>query len=248
MFKQLLKNSRARESETIHLDGFEAAIKFSPRRKTLTIRVAGGQVLVQAPAYFSRREIENFLHHKSTWIQEKVTQQTAQLQARQRHWRSGQYLPLLGTDVCLRIEPAARNQVSLDGDNLLVRTQSRSTAEAMECGVQAQVQRWYKQCAVSEFAERLEHWQKITGITASGHRVKTYKARWGSCNHRAELSFNWKLVMAPPAVIDYVVVHELCHIIHFNHSPAYWRLVESYQPDYQIHKQWLRDNGLTLEL
>jgi predicted metal-dependent hydrolase len=248
MLRQLLKSRAAPEDETIHLDGFEAAIRFSARRKTLTIKVAAGKVLVQAPAFATRREIEGFIRHKSHWIREKVAQQAAQLQARQRCWRSGEYLPLLGADLCLRIEPAARNQISLEGNILLVRTQGRSTAEAMERGVQAQVQRWYKHYAATDFAERLAHWQKITGITASGHCVKTYKARWGSCNHRAELSFNWKLIMAPPAVIDYVVVHELCHIVHFNHSPTYWRLVERHQPDYRVHKQWLRDNGLRLEL
>jgi len=248
MLRKLLKNRAVPDNETIHLNGFEAAIRFSARRKTLTIKVAGGKVLVQAPAFASLREIAQFVDHKSHWIREKVAQQAEQLEALERHWRSGDSLPFLGADLCLRVEPATRNQVSLDGHLLLVRTRGRPTAESMASAVQAQVQRWYKERAVKHFAERLAHWERLTGITASGHGIKTYRARWGSCNHRAELSFNWKLVMAPPAVIDYVVVHELCHIVHFNHSPQYWRLVECFQPDYRIHKQWLRDNGLRLEL
>ncbi len=248
MLSKLLRRHPPKPAGVINLDEFSATVTFSSRRKTLTIKVAEGKVRVQASSFATEAEIIRFLKEKRHWVAEKIAHQTAQIEARQRHWHSGAELPLLGRPIYLQVEPAARGPVTLVNDQLLVRARSAATGDAVERNVQAQVQRWYKATAAADIAERLIHWQKVTGITANGFNVKTYKARWGSCNHRAELSFNWKLIMAPPAVIDYVVVHELCHIVHFNHSPAYWRLVSRYQPNFKIHKQWLRDNGLTLEL
>lgn len=244
MLKKLVKNRRLPQPETINLDAFSALVKFSARRKTLTIKVDAGQVVVQAPSFATRREIENFLRLKSQWIEQTVAHQQVQLQARLKSWRSGEHLPFLGDTIELRVERGSKGATEFDGITLRVKV----GAGATEAQIQKLVQQWYKQQAARDLAERVVCWQEITGLTATDHCIKTYKARWGSCNHRAELSFNWKLIMAPPAVIDYVVVHELCHTVHFDHSPAYWRLVSRHQPDYQTHKNWLRNNGLTLEL
>lgn len=245
MLKQFLK--KCPPDNSISLDGFEAAVKFSARRRTLTIKVDEGCVVVRAPTFAAMGDIENFLRSKRTWVREKLAQQQAQLQARKRFWRSGELLPLLGATVQLQVEHAAKGQVAFDGENLRVGVR-RASAQLAERRIQALVQQWYRERAASDIAQRVAHWQEVTGIAAKGHSIKTYKARWGACSHRRELTFNWKLVMAPPAVIDYVVVHELCHIVHFNHSPAYWQLVGRYQPDYKAHKRWLKNHGLSLEL
>ena len=76
--------------------------------------------------------------------------------------------------------------------------------------------------------------------------IRAQKTRWGSCSFRGTLSFNWKLYLAPPSCLDYVVVHELCHLVHMDHSPAFWAEVERIMPDYRIWKKWLRENGDTL--
>ena len=77
----------------------------------------------------------------------------------------------------------------------------------------------------------------------SSVRIRTYRARWGSCNARGELVFNWKLIMTPPSVIDYVVVHELCHLHHLNHGAQFWRCVQQAFPDYRNAVNWLKANG-----
>ena len=76
--------------------------------------------------------------------------------------------------------------------------------------------------------------------------VKSYKKRWGSCSYKEELSYNWKLIMAPEKIIDYVIVHELCHLIHFNHSKDYWEKVSKILPNYKTSKEWLKINQYLL--
>lgn len=244
MPKQLL---RKRQNHSISLHGYDAAVKYSARRSTLTIKVTEGRVSVRAPDYVPVHEIENFLRAKQQWIAEKLAHQQKQLEARQRNWRSGESLPLLGETLYLKIEEASRGYTRRDGDTLHVGVRT-APEESLADRVQKQVQQWYKSEALTHFGERVAHWQKITGITASAYNVRTYKSRWGTCSHKRELTFNWKLMMAPWDVVDYVVVHELCHIVHFDHSPEYWRLVGRFTPDYKTHKAWLRHNGLSLEL
>lgn len=101
----------------------------------------------------------------------------------------------------------------------------------------------YKNAARSLFESRVAFYHKITGGTYTSITVRDQKTRWGSCSSKGTLSFNYRLIFAPPAVLDYVVVHELCHLTHMNHSKAFWNMVGTVMPDYQVHKVWLRDHG-----
>jgi len=107
----------------------------------------------------------------------------------------------------------------------------------------------YRTAARARFESRAEYYQKFTGGYYSSITVRDQKTRWGSCSSRGTLSFNYRLIFAPPEVLDYVVVHELCHLTHMNHSKDFWNMVARIMPDYKAHKQWLRDHGneLTLE-
>lgn len=107
----------------------------------------------------------------------------------------------------------------------------------------------YKNAARSQFEKRVAFYHQITGGNYTSITVRDQKTRWGSCSSRGTLSFNYRLIFAPPAVLDYVVVHELCHLTHMNHSKAFWNMVATVMPDYRVYKKWLRDHGheLTLE-
>lgn len=100
-------------------------------------------------------------------------------------------------------------------------------------------------------ADRIRYYEPML---PEGHRpitkvsIRDQRTRWGSCSSKGSLSFNWKLYLAPPQCLDYVVVHELCHLVEMNHSPAFWSLVESIMPDYRTWKKWLKDNGHTLDV
>lgn len=105
------------------------------------------------------------------------------------------------------------------------------------------LKRWYLEQARAYLPQRLAYWANLMPKQPQGLKIRFYSGRWGSCNRRQELQLNWALMACPDAVIDYVIVHELAHLVHFNHSRAFWQLVEYYYPDYQQQACWLRREG-----
>ncbi|MBD5523955.1 MAG: M48 family metallopeptidase [Lachnospiraceae bacterium] len=106
----------------------------------------------------------------------------------------------------------------------------------------------YIAAAKEYFPKRVAHFHQFTGGSYNRITIRDQKTRWGSCSARGTLSFNWRLMLAPPAILDYVVVHELCHLTHMNHSAAFWQKVESVYPDYRTARKWLKDHGQELVL
>lgn len=107
----------------------------------------------------------------------------------------------------------------------------------------------YRNAAKAYFPARVAYFHQFTGGQYTTITVRDQKSRWGSCSSRGTLSFNYRLMFAPPRVLDYVVVHELCHLTHMDHSKNFWNMVGEIMPDYKIYKSWLREHGqeLTLE-
>ena len=106
----------------------------------------------------------------------------------------------------------------------------------------------YRKAAREYFPKRVSHYAHILGVTYGKISIRDQKTRWGSCSSEGNLSFNWRLILAPPDVLDYVVIHELCHRKEMNHSKEFWTLVESLMPDYKERRKWLRENGKNLTL
>ena len=108
--------------------------------------------------------------------------------------------------------------------------------------------RRYIDAAKEYFPERAAYFRQFTGGTYNRITIRDQKTRWGSCSARGTLSFNWRLMLAPPAILDYVVVHELCHLTHMDHSAAFWQAVEAVYPDYRSARKWLKEHGQELVL
>ena len=104
----------------------------------------------------------------------------------------------------------------------------------------------YLDAARDYIPKRVAYYQAFTGGSYQKITIRDQKTRWGSCSSNGTLSFSFRLMMAPPLVLDYVVVHELCHLTHMNHSKEFWNMVESILPDYKEHRKWLKENGHTL--
>lgn len=102
--------------------------------------------------------------------------------------------------------------------------------------------------ALGRIRARVDHFLPATGGTPGRITVRAQKSRWGSCSSKRNLSFNWKLILAPPGCLDYVVVHELCHLTEFNHAPRFWKLVEKCQPDFRVWRDYLKKNGQGLSI
>lgn len=224
-------------------DGFEVEIIRSKRRKTLALAVRNGQVSVRMPANLPRHHAESFVAQKSHWIKQKLS---ASPPVCGKKFEPGETFRFLGRTLTLTlISGEPRNQVMVE--NELLQLISRNHQPSKQALLR-QLTHWYKQQAKTYLTDRCRVLAEQTGLMPGSVEVKTYKARWGSCHRNGNIQFNWKLIMAPPAVIDYVIIHELCHLQQHNHSPAFWQLVAFFDPNFKAHRAWLKENGQLLAL
>ena len=126
--------------------------------------------------------------------------------------------------------------------------QRRRAADPLTPEQHAYLKKLYRDKAAEYIPQRCAYYAGILGVSYGRISIREQKTRWGSCSAKKNLNFNWKLMLAPPDVLDYVVVHELCHLIHLDHSPAFWALVGSVLPDYRARRRWLNDPGHDLML
>lgn len=150
----------------------------------------------------------------------------------------GATLPYLGRPLELRPQPG-RTRVHRSGDALLVPGDERAPAA---------IERWYRRAAAREIAPRLDAAVQALGTSYASLSIRGQRTRWGSCSSQGAMSFNWRLLLAPEPVLDYVVWHEACHLRVMNHSSTFWALVRRYCPQYEEHRRWLRLQGSTLVL
>lgn len=108
--------------------------------------------------------------------------------------------------------------------------------------------RSYRLQAQQRFAEKVLRYARVVGVTPTAVDIKTFNSRWGSCNIKGEVQFHWKVILAPHRIVDYVVVHELCHLKHHDHSPVFWKAVERVIPDYLECKEWLKLAGARFDV
>ena len=127
----------------------------------------------------------------------------------------------------------------------ILRERQQEIANPIPALTEEQLRRLKRRAAVA-IPERLEYFAPLVGVDYGRVTIRSQKTRWGSCSSRGNLNFNCLLLLTPPEVLDYVVVHELCHRKHMNHSPRFWAEVERVMPGYKAAKKWLRDNGTRL--
>lgn len=108
------------------------------------------------------------------------------------------------------------------------------------------LEKWYRREAAAVLGEKAGEFAERLHVSFRNIRIKDQKSRWGSCSSKENLNFNWRILMAPEPVCDYVIIHELCHLVHMNHSADFWQLVESLCPQYRQYRKWLRENGRKL--
>ena len=222
------------------------AIRRSARARWLglTIRPETGLVVI-VPASSRARPIEPFLRQQARWIFRHLDRLAASAAHIPRRWPYGPTLPYQGEEhrVLLR-QAAGRSTVTRSEDRMLT-VQMR--APGVE-GARRVLRRWYVGEAQRACAERAEALSACVGIPYRRLRIRNQRRQWGSCSAKGHLHFNWRLIMAPPEVLDYVVLHELCHRRELNHSPRFWTLVSAHCPAYRDALAWLKTYGPYLTL
>lgn len=208
------------------------------RRKTVAICISrDGGVVVRAPMKTTKQTIEFFVAQKQDWIQEKSSLMAAHdTQRKNFSLTVGSELLLLGRSY--PVVPGSNT--AFDGVQFLV---SGSNPE----GLKSELIQVYQSIAKEDIPARVACFSERTGWVSAGVRIGSANTAWGSCSGKNKLNFTWKLIMAQPELIDYVVVHELAHTVEHNHSVRFWRLVERVLPDYQERRKQLRELARALQ-
>jgi predicted metal-dependent hydrolase len=188
----------------------------------------------------SRVRANDFLEEKADWVVEKHREfENYRERVSDRTFEPGQTFPVLGTERELVIEPARRHELTEDAIRL-----RRSAVE--QSSVKRALESFYRSLARERFTDRADHFAPEMGVEYAQIEVRNQKTKWGSCSSTGTLGLNWRLLLAPPAISEYVVVHELAHLREMHHGEAFWAIVEWFDPGYEDHRAWLREHGAEL--
>jgi len=202
---------------------------------------------VRVPANYDIEELHKILDKKSNWIYNSYNELKVMKQEKYlRNWESGERALYKGRRYNLRFYEFDVNDVLIkfDGKKFKVNIPKNCDKEIIRLSFKS----WYRDKAKDCILERLEYYSKIINVKFNRVTLKEQKTRWGSCSSKGNLNFNWKIIMSPQWVIDYVIVHEMCHLKHLNHSKDYWKMVSLHYPDYKKAVSWLKINGLSLNI
>jgi predicted metal-dependent hydrolase len=215
--------------------GFEYEVRRSARARRIRVLVEpDGLVQVVLPSRASDRDAAAAVAELRPWIERRLREAAA---VRDRMARMPGTVPYLGRS--LRLVPErGRERVHLRHDALIV--PAGDCREALE--------RWYRRRARVEIAPRLDVAVAALGVRYTTLTIRNQRTRWGSCSSTGAMSFNWRLLLAPDEVLEYVVWHEACHLVVMDHSARFWRLVEAHLPGYRVPQDWLRQYGSGLQL
>lgn len=214
-------------------------------RKSIAISFdRDGNLVVKAPLWMSLQEIESFVASKKEWIAAtdlRLKRARQKALAQKPRLESGDILIYLGEKRALSVirEERSRARIKCVMDRLLMWVPYEADYEYRR----SQLEKWYRREAQLVFAQKALEYARILNVNFEKIHIKDQKSRWGSCSGRGNLNFNWRLIMAPEPVCDYVIIHELCHLRFMDHSANFWRLVESLCPNYRQYREWLKENG-----
>lgn len=205
-----------------------------------------GHLVVTVGRRIGQPEIEKFLAQNKDWV-EAGTAEVAKIREAhpQVRFENGELIPMLGREYRLVYVPrtAKRAKVYLREQQIFVETDEM---ESQDSRVQ-RIKKFYEQKGRSLLSSRVEIFSEKMQLYPSQLSFRSQKTRWGSCNSKGHISLNWRLVAYPLLIADYVVIHELAHLKHQDHSKRFWKLVEVYSPEYKVHKQYLREHQFQVD-
>ncbi|MFA6132185.1 MAG: SprT family zinc-dependent metalloprotease [Patescibacteria group bacterium] len=212
----------------------ETAKIIRSNRRTISLEITPEAVLIiRAPQRVSEVYIEKLVQDKMSWIQKKIVAVKNRPKSQPKEFVDGEVFWYLGESYPLKISKVKK--IELKGDLLFPQKFLPKAKIKMAA--------WYKQEAKEIITERATLYAKQMGVNFTSIKINSAQKRWGSCSHKNHLNFGWKLILQPLEVVDYVVVHELAHIPHKNHSRAFWQLVALHCPDFRKFRKCLRESS-----
>ena len=210
-------------------------VRRSDRARRIRVNVDADGVEVVLPRRAAQREAAAAVRELEPWIRRRLREVA---HVRQAVAARGEAVPYLGELLDIRTEPG-RTRVHRRGAVLLAPAGPERTPA---------LERWYRRAARAEIAPRLDHACALAGLSYTKLTIRGQRTRWASWSRTGAMSFNWRLLLAPEEVLDYVVWHEVCHLQVMDHSPRFWALLARWCPDYREQSRWLRRHGQTLVL
>ncbi|WP_066639547.1 M48 family metallopeptidase [Desulfolucanica intricata] len=234
----------------LHDSNIAYKLKRSRKAKTITLKVnIRGDIELVAPSCTSIKIIEMFIRTNQNWIIKQLEHFKKISKAIPQHqYKTGELFSYLGKPYELVVNEVKIKQIHLEqqGNNFLITLPLDLSTNDKSKNIKNLLEKWYRNRAREVIIKRLDYYNKYYKLSYNKIFIKNQKTRWGSCSTLKNLNFNWRIIMAPLPIVDYIVVHELCHIKEQNHSTAFWSLVEQQIPDYKKRKAWLKNNGMTL--
>lgn len=217
-------------------------------RKTMEISVEPPDIVtVTAPVGTKEEVILEKVKSKGSWIIQKIYYfRHMNYVPIQREFVNGESFMYLGRNYSLQIETDSnvkRPEVKLFRGKFIVTAKDKNEKDIRDA-----MELWYRERAKKVIEDRVKYYSRFFSKKPAGIKVKEQKKRWGSCTYKNELLFNWRCIMAKSNALDYIVVHEMCHMCHKNHSKEFWELLASIIPDYEVRKEWLKVYGVRMDL
>lgn len=211
----------------------------SSRRKTAAIKVSEKGAEVRIPPWVSDQWVKEWVASRSHWIRKHQQRISQELTESCLKIEQGALFPFKGKDYQLQWAKGRCRGVCITDDSIELTLSSRARSPEPE-QVRKLLIEWLKSQAEHYLSARMRYWEKVMGLSSSLLIIKGFRRKWGSCTSAGVVSLNWRLIFAEPAIIDYVVIHELAHLKHLNHGPGFWRLVEKYCPERLLLKEELQ--------
>ncbi|HEX9008274.1 MAG TPA: SprT family zinc-dependent metalloprotease [Patescibacteria group bacterium] len=226
-------------------------IKRSRRRtSTTSISVSEKGVIVTAPFWIPKFFIDNFVNEKEDWILRRLEHIKSKEKNNKKYTEGEKHL-YFGKELSLRIKEIdvpSRTKIDHNPETLEVTIWSSHQGENRIKEIREALTSWYLEQGIGVITEKVNYYSQKIGVDYREIKIKKVSSIWGSCSPTNNLSFNRKLIMAPHEVVDYVVIHEVSHMVHRNHSSRFWGLVFKFDPLYRQHRHWLRKNSHLLSL
>lgn len=220
----------------VHVGGRIVAYQLRQRAgRRLAITIDERGMRVGAPPRLTLAEIEAFVRSHGEWVVRKLDEFASRPARRHLGIRNGVRLPVLGEDVEVRVVSGANRVLWLDGALVI--------AARADADLEALARRGLQRKALEHFALRLGHYAQQMGRTPPALRLSSARTRWGSCSTKSGIRLNWRLVHLPPRCVDYVVAHELAHLVEMNHSRRFWAIVAGLCPDWRDARAELKQRA-----
>ncbi|UHD15733.1 M48 family metallopeptidase [Thiocapsa bogorovii] len=225
-------------AEYLAVDELTFEVRRSPRRKTLGITLdRGGELIISAPPETAGTQLAEFVREKRFWLYTKMAEQeTRNRTPDAKEFVTGEGFLYLGRSYRLLLVDAQATPLKLEAGRF--RLLRPLAAEGRE-----QFVRWYTEHARRWLQRRVKDWAARMGVEPKGVEVRDLGFRWGSCGRGGNLNFHWATILLPCSIVDYVIVHELTHLVEPNHTPAFWRRLGRALPEYEQRKTWLAEHG-----